>query len=350
MKKKEIPYQFTALPVNLTACLDNNCRGMLFTLLQLSSYFENRNKSENKKWDGWFFRSNADLQAESRLSENLVRATISTLYRIGIVDVKLDGKSKNQTPNKFRLNEAAMLQWEKYSLEDCIKNPDYAIKTDQHKATGWKPSYLVKASETIPQSQPLLPQSEDNIDNAANVENTENADNTETIEKKEKKEENIDTYQGTLGESLDNALSADEKKRNEFWYMVDYYLSRIQHASHWHEWESHLTDLDQLLLNPPTSELGEQAKAKLSTILREEVQSYKRKYEDATTDKSGDVYDDYCSSNTDEVDDGDEELEEPDVETEAEDFYFQLKEWKEYSKERDGAFSYFADEPINAPY
>lgn len=170
-------YKFTAMPVNLTACMDNNCRSMLFTLLQLSSYFENRSKEENEVWDGWFFRSNADLQAQTRLSENLVRATISTLYRIGIVDVKLDVKSKNQTPNRFKVNEAAMLTWEKYNIEDCIKNPDYAIMTDKYKEPGWKPSYLDTSAKATPQSQQFLPQSEDNIDNATNEENTPNTNN-----------------------------------------------------------------------------------------------------------------------------------------------------------------------------
>lgn len=311
---------------------------MLFTLLQLSSYYADE--------DGWFFRSNADLQAQSRLSNKMVIAILSTFHRLGILEVKSVGQSKGTIPNKFRLLTDKFSEWENIRLEDCVKNPQYHVPLDDYKQRGYIPSYL---SSEFQQTSP----STHNIENATNVDNTEIAENTqngENADNEEKKEENIDTYQGTLGESLDNALSADEKKRNEFWYMVDYYLSRIQHASHWREWESHLTDLDQLLLNPPTSELGEQAKAKLSTILREEVQSYKRKYEDATTDKSGDVYDDYCSSNTGEVDDGDEELEEPDVETEAEDFYFQLREWKEYSKERDGAFSYFADEPIKAPY
>lgn len=177
MKKNEHKYQFTAMPVNLTACMDNNCRSMLFTLLQLSSYFENRSKEENEVWDGWFFRSNADLQAQTRLSENLVRATISTLYRIGIVDVKLDVKSKNQTPNRFKVNEAAMLTWEKYNIEDCIKNPDYAIMTDKYKEPGWKPSYLDTSAKATPQSQQFLPQSEDNIDNATNEENTPNTNN-----------------------------------------------------------------------------------------------------------------------------------------------------------------------------
>lgn len=338
MKKSEHKYKFTAMPVNLTACMDNNCRSMLFTLLQLSSYFENRSNAENEAWNGWFFRSNADLQAQSRLSENLVRATISTLYRIGIVDVKLDVRSKNQTPNRFKVNEAAILRWEKYNIEDCIKNPDYTIMTDQYKEPGWKPSYLDKSAKATPQSQQVLPQSEDNIENADNGENAEN---------EEKKKENIDTYQGTLGTGVYNHQNVDEETEREFWYQVQYYIDRIQHASHWREWENHLTDLDRLITGAPTHELGELAKAKLSPILREEVQSYKRKYEEAANN-SGDDYDAY-STNPDEVDeDGDEdEFEEPDLEAEADDFYSQLKEWKEYAKEGAEAFSYFREEPLN---
>ena len=38
--------------------------------MQLSSYYAAE--------DGWFFRTNEDLSAQSLLSENLVRATLST--------------------------------------------------------------------------------------------------------------------------------------------------------------------------------------------------------------------------------------------------------------------------------
>lgn len=85
--EKKFDYQFTAMPTNLMACMDLNCRSMLFTLIQLSSYYA--------KEDGWFFRTNEDLRIESQLSENLVRATLSTLYSIGIVDVKTVGKGKS---------------------------------------------------------------------------------------------------------------------------------------------------------------------------------------------------------------------------------------------------------------
>lgn len=176
MKQNEIPYQFAALPINLTACMDNNCRSMLFTLLQLSTYFENRKKEENKKWDGWFFRSNADLQAESRLSDKVVRAVISTFHRIGILEVNSVGQSRGAFPNYFRLNTSRFVEWEKMSLEDCVKNPNYAVKTDNYKQKGWNPSYVFTSNSTnegttiTPESSP----SPHNIDNIANVENIDN--------------------------------------------------------------------------------------------------------------------------------------------------------------------------------
>ena len=69
--EKKIGYQFVAVPLNLFCRLDNNLRSMLFTLIQLQTYYSEE--------DGWFFRSNADLAAQSNLSENLVRITIDTL-------------------------------------------------------------------------------------------------------------------------------------------------------------------------------------------------------------------------------------------------------------------------------
>lgn len=79
-QEDKIGYQFAAVPTNLYQCCDNNIRSMLFTLVQLSGYYANR--------DGWFFRTNDDLRAQTKLSENLVKATLSTLFRIGVVDIK----------------------------------------------------------------------------------------------------------------------------------------------------------------------------------------------------------------------------------------------------------------------
>ncbi len=169
-QEEKIGYQFTAVPTNLYQCCDINVRSMLSTLVQLSSYYADSN--------GWFFRSNDDLRAQTKLSENLVRATLSSLYKLGVVDIKSVGKGKSKTPNHFKLNFNKFLEWEDYNIEDCYKHPDFEIETDNYKDKGWQPSYLEKLdmetvndSVEIPTSRPTPLQSEDNIDNKNNKEN-----------------------------------------------------------------------------------------------------------------------------------------------------------------------------------
>ena len=169
-EKVNVGYQFNAVPMNLVACCDLNCRSMLWTLVQLSSYYADK--------DGWFFRTNEDLRTQSLLSENLVRATLSTLYNVGVIDVQTVGKGKSKTPNRFKLHVERFSDWEKYSLEDCIKHPDLRIETDNYKDKGWQPSYLksldigtVTDTVEIPTSQQIPSQSEDNIKNINNKEN-----------------------------------------------------------------------------------------------------------------------------------------------------------------------------------
>lgn len=264
MKKLELKYQFTAMPVNLTACLDNNCRSMLFTLLQLSSYYENRCRVENKKWDGWFFRSNADLQAQSRLSENLVRATISTLFRVGIVDVRLDSKSKNQSPNRFKVNETAMLQWEKYSIEDCIKNPDYAIITDQYKATGWKPSYLDKSATTNPQSPQPLPQIEDNIENADNEDNEENIDNKLSAGTHERI--------STQPREFHSPAMAEYKQKE------DALMKRFHDVTSWQDWMLLFNEVERLLETAPSEQVKENTLLRCDAVGKPKIVYFEKKY------------------------------------------------------------------------
>ena len=108
----------------------------------------------------------------------MVRATLSTLYNVGVIDVQTVGKGKSKTPNRFKLHVERFSDWEKYSLEDCIKHPNLRIETDNYKDKGWQPSYLKSldigtATDTveIPTSQQIPSQSEDNIKNINNKEN-----------------------------------------------------------------------------------------------------------------------------------------------------------------------------------
>ena len=175
-KHAEIAYQYVAMPLNLMLCCDNNVRSMLFTMIQLSSYYANE--------EGYFFRTNADLQAETNLSENLVRATINTLHEQGVLDVKSVGAAKGTIPNFFKVNFDAFKRWELISIEDCMKNPLHEIRTADYKAKGKKASYLNEVQEVktdlaaemkeqieTPITFPTFPQSEDNITNTSNEDN-----------------------------------------------------------------------------------------------------------------------------------------------------------------------------------
>lgn len=186
-KTEDIKYQFTAIPTNLFLCMDLNCRSMLFTLIQLSTYYADSN--------GYFFRTNSDLQEESKLSENVIRATLSSLYSHELINVKTVGAKNGKTPNFFKVEFDKFVEWEKYDIEDCMKNPMYLIETDNYKTKGWKASYMISRTETkdIEQqpfkesveqlSQPTLStspqQSEYNIDNIENKNNKNNKLNTE---------------------------------------------------------------------------------------------------------------------------------------------------------------------------
>lgn len=239
------------MPTNLTACMDLNCRSMLFALIQLSSYYAKEN--------GWFFRTNDDLRAESQLSENLVRATLSTLYSIGVIDIRTVGKGKSKTPNKFKLNIERFKDWEECSLEDCIKYPDLKIETDNYKAKGWQPSYIkqldnIKSSMTeVPISSPIPSQSEDYIENIDNKENNLSEDSP-------KLEVN----------SKSNAF--EEYKKRE-----DYLMDKLFHVSTWIDFKTFSKQIEELILTAQTEKVAERTRARYKKIGEGKIKFLKSK-------------------------------------------------------------------------
>ena len=199
---KSLDYQFTAVPTQLMILLDVNCRSMLFTLCQLSSYYSDAS--------GKFFRTNADLSEESRLSQKLVIASIDTLYRHGIINVWSVGKSNGKHSNYFRLNVDRFKDFERLSMDE-LKNPEFQIEMVNYREKGYTPLYLkdtdVSASTSVSitdiqsissqdSSYPLpehttsaiteiVPASSQSTNNIDSIENTDNIENEDTINNKE---------------------------------------------------------------------------------------------------------------------------------------------------------------------
>lgn len=173
-------YQFVPVPLNLFNCLDNNCRSVLYTLIQLSSYYGKKEKG------GWFYRTNGDLEEQCNLSKNVLNGALDALYREGIVDVIPceKGSGKKQIGRKYRVLFNSFKKYEEISIEDTIKNPDYKIKTCDYKKCSI-PSFQMKedddttfqptSSPTFPlTSQPTSRKSDNNINNIDNIKNIEN--------------------------------------------------------------------------------------------------------------------------------------------------------------------------------
>ena len=134
LENSKVGYQFTPTPKQLMHLLDVNCRTMLFALVDDSDYFANS--------EGWFYRTNSDLQNDSKLSKNLVTVTIDTLFNYGIVDVSCVGKGKGKQPNGYRLCSERFPFFEQLNMNTDIRRPENQIKTIDYKGSGYSPSYL----------------------------------------------------------------------------------------------------------------------------------------------------------------------------------------------------------------
>lgn len=130
----KVGYQFTAMPKQLTHLLDVNLRSMLFSLVDASDYFADE--------EGWFYRSNADLQTDSAMSQNLVKATVDTLFIYSLLEVTCVGKGKKREPNGYRLNKDMFQFFESLDMNTDIHRPENKINTVAYKGSGYHPSYL----------------------------------------------------------------------------------------------------------------------------------------------------------------------------------------------------------------
>lgn len=225
---EKVEYQFTQVPTKLMILLDVNCRSMLFTLCQLSSNYTEK--------DGRFFRTNADLVLESRLSQKLVIATLDTLYQHGIIQVWSAGKSNGKHANYFKLNIERIKEFERLTMDE-LKNPDLQIPMVDYRAKGYSPSYLKKDttlvaqenSQEIPNDFPRISQITNNINNIENIDNEDNINN------KEIEHSNINNIEGEydkkINELLEKGMNVEKIMRtlaNENWGCFMYFKTKLK--------------------------------------------------------------------------------------------------------------------------
>lgn len=193
-EKKLLDYKFIAMPTQLTLRLDNKLRIMLMTLIQVSTFEQDKVEKKGQKWDGYFKRSNKELKEETGYSKNLINATIETLYREKIIDVICAGKAKGdrEKKNRYKVYFDRFKQYQQDSVYDCITDCDLKIETLDYKAKDFKLTYLkddnTKVCETTFVDNNYSPSEHYNIDNIDNEDNLENIKNEEKLNNRNNKE------------------------------------------------------------------------------------------------------------------------------------------------------------------
>ena len=129
-----VGYQFTPMPKQLTHLLDVNLRSMLFALIDASNYFADD--------DGWFYRTNDQLQLDSALSKNLVNVTVDTLFQHSLIEVSCVGVGKGKVPNNYRVNTESLKFFEQLDMNTDVHRPENQIRTLKYNGSGYHPSYL----------------------------------------------------------------------------------------------------------------------------------------------------------------------------------------------------------------
>lgn len=162
-------YHFIQVPTNLYLCMDRNCRELLITLIQLSTMYADK--------DGWFFRSNADIEAESNLKHGTtLNGALDALLSQGIIDFipQQQGKGVKQTSRKYKVNFNSFKKYETIPIEDCIKNPDCKINTSNYSRgfvwqgkefAGKKASLALTSEKTSLEPQQKSATNKDNAEN-----------------------------------------------------------------------------------------------------------------------------------------------------------------------------------------
>lgn len=169
MKKENINYRFTAIPTNLFYLLDNNCRSVLFCLIQSSNYYT--------KEDGFFFITKETIGDLTNLSVNVVTAAIDTLYINNLVQVTTVGKSKGKYVNHYKVNFEEFIKFEDLTFED-LKNPLNKIESVKYK-NNYQPQYIKDylCKQERKQERKKVITNKDNIDNKENKNNNTNNKN-----------------------------------------------------------------------------------------------------------------------------------------------------------------------------
>lgn len=210
---KNVNYNFIAVPTQLFILLDYRLKLVLTSLIQVSSALANS--------QGWFFYSLDDLKKICSLkSDKTIRASIETLYRLNILQVKTMTFQNNigkRTANYYRINFNEIEKYNEYSVYECLNIPELQIAMLDYTSSDYKTTYTAQTETTIDTPTENTSETSGNTPTiTSNTSNEKTIINEET-ERSEAEKETIEATD-TFGEDITdewNSLVAESKKLDE---------------------------------------------------------------------------------------------------------------------------------------
>lgn len=161
-------YNTITVPTNLYFALDNNLRNALVVLLSLSNRLSNK--------DGFFFRTNTDLQEDFKFGKNLTIAVIESLYQYGLLEVR----TTHRQTNYYRINVEKFKEFEKENIYTITKNEELHLKTVDYKKKGFKVTYNTGNTPTIVSNLPSGETPSQALEKGLERQETQNPEITDT--------------------------------------------------------------------------------------------------------------------------------------------------------------------------
>lgn len=218
-----IEYSFTAAPTNLICALDANLTKGLITLIRLQSFYQNE--------EGWFFRTNEDLQKDFKMGKRLTIAVIETLFRNNLLQVKSVGFTKKggtKRVNFFKVNTSEFKKYEKIDIYTITNVEELQIETLKYQDKDFKVTYTevpteeeVNNTQNTQENVPSCHSNETDGVLPSNVEEKrlEEEFESEAIEKKcdlEKREKQEEAVVTNLFDFADVEEELDVEEEEEF--------------------------------------------------------------------------------------------------------------------------------------
>lgn len=212
MDKKEnsierADYVFGRIPVKLAYALGNNGKIVLMTLINMRIDHE------------WFNASMSRISQLCGLSEEVVRASLETLYRANVIFIKTEGEGRrvDEDMNEYKVNIDKFIEYDALSIDECMDKfhriPDliYSPKGGKRLKLTYLEGCRVNDADTTAEETSSEKAPENSDHNGYSVESIVSQSEAAAEAQDEKSTHQIEIFNNCIDSFRDSELPYEEK-------------------------------------------------------------------------------------------------------------------------------------------